>query len=375
MKKILAFILILVLTVSLIAACAPKETGTDKEETEKAEVKEEKTDVQEEKDEADKKEEVKSYKVSSHNAVVEGNPYRSVYETQMGIAVEDAKKAGKISEFNSYVANNDPATETQLIEQAINDGVDIIIVNPIAASGLDAVIDKAVEAGITYVNADCIYPSDKIVNVIVDQDEWAHIQSQFVIETLGKGGKVVQFNGLDGNSASEIRNERWVKDFQEAGLEVVKTMVHGWSDPEAKKLMMEVINSGLEFDGIINQESANGILDAFEEAKTDFPGCITSSEEVSWIRRIAELNKDEKVLPYIVVENPPGIGATALAVAINLADGLKLKNDTNELYYKPVWIMTYENQAEMLESIKDLPDSTSVSSYMSIEEAKAAYFN
>lgn len=316
----------------------------------------------------------KAYKVSSHNAVVEGNPYRAVYETQMGQAAEDAKAAGRISEFNSYVANNDPATETQQIEQAINDGVDIIIVNPIAASGLDAVIDKAVDKGITYVNADCIYPSDKIVNVIVDQDEWARIQSQFVIDTLGAGAKIVQFNGLDGNSASEIRNERWVADLTGAGLEIVKTLVHGWSDVDAKTMMSEVINSGLEFDGIINQESANGLLDAFEEAKTDYPGCITSSEEVSWIRRIAEVNKDGKVLPFIVVENPPGIGATALAVAINLADGLELKDGETDLYYKPSWIMTYENMADMLDSIKDLPDSTSVSSFMTPDEAKAAFF-
>ena len=63
-----------------------------------------------------------------------------------------------MSEYNSFVANNDPALETQQIEQTINEGYDIILVNPIAASGLDTVIDKAVEAGITYVNADCIYP-------------------------------------------------------------------------------------------------------------------------------------------------------------------------------------------------------------------------
>ena len=108
------------------------------------------------------------FKVASHNAIVEGNPYRTVYEDQMAEAANTAKEAGLISEYNSFVANNDPALETQQLEQSINDGYDIILVNPIAASGLDAVIDKATEAGITYVNADCIYDSDKILNVVVD---------------------------------------------------------------------------------------------------------------------------------------------------------------------------------------------------------------
>ena len=318
------------------------------------------------------------YKVASHNAVIEGNAYRAVYEDQMTEAAATAKEAGLISEYNSFVANNDPAIESQQIEQTINEGYDIIIVNPIAASGLDPVIDKATEAGITYVNADCIYDSDKILNVVVDQAEWARIQADFAVKTLGEGGKIIQFNGIDGNSASEIRNEVWQKVLTDGGLEIVKTVAHNWSDVESKQLMSEIIASGLEYDGIINQEAANGILDAIEEANVAYPGCITSSEEVAWIRRVAKVNETEEVMPFIVVENPPGIGATALAIALNLRQGNEIDpaalTDGNAIYYAPQWVMTYDNMSEKLDSIAELPDSTSVSSYLSVEAAKAAYF-
>lgn len=319
-----------------------------------------------------------SYKVASHNAVIEGNAYRAVYEDQMTEAAGLAKDAGLISEFNSFVANNDPATESQQIEQTINEGYDIIIVNPIAASGLDPIIAKAIEAGIVYVNADCIYDSKDILNVVVDQAEWARIQAEFAVKTLGKGGKILQFNGVDGNSANEIRNEVWQKVLTDGGLEIVKTVSHNWSDVESKQLMAEIIASGIEYDGIINQEAANGILDAIEEAKIDYPGCITSSEEVAWIRRVAKVNETEQVMPFIVVENPPGIGATALSIALNIRQGNEVDDakltDGNAIYYAPQWVMTYDNMTDRLDSIKDLPDSTSVSSYMSVEEAKAAYF-
>lgn len=318
------------------------------------------------------------FKVASHNAVIEGNPYRTVYENQMSDAVEVAKAAGLISKYNSFVANNDPALETSQIEQSINEGYDIIIVNPIAATGLDAVIDKAVAAGITYINADCVYDSDKILNVVVDQDAWAKNASDFVISTLGKGGKVVQFKGIEGNSATEIRNARWVADLGAANIEIVKAVAHNWSDPEAKQLMSEILASGLEFNGIINEEGANGIMDAFEESKVAYPGCITSSEEVSWIRRIAKINENGLACPFIVVENPPGIGATALAIGLNIRQGNELDpakmTGTNAIYYAPQWIMTYDNMTEKLGEIKDLPDSTSVSSYLTVEGAKAAYF-
>ncbi len=363
MKRILSLLLAVVMVSMLVAACGGKPAETPGPSPAPS---------------SDGSQATGGFKVASHNAVIEGNAYRAVYEDQMTAAADDAKTAGLISQYNSFVANNDPAIESQQIEQTINEGYDIIIVNPIAASGLDPVINKAIDAGITYVNADCIYESDKILNVVVDQAEWARIQADFVVKTLGNGGKVVQFNGIDGNSASEIRNEVWKDVLTKGGLQIVKTVAHNWSDVESKQLMSEIIASGLDFDGIINQEAANGILDAIEEAGVDYPGCITSSEEVAWIRRIAKVNETEKKLPFIVVENPPGIGATALAIALNLRQGNELDpaklTGENAIYYAPQWVMTYDNMAERLQSISSLPDSTSVSSYLSVEDAKAAYF-
>jgi ABC-type sugar transport system substrate-binding protein len=321
------------------------------------------------------------FKVASHNAVIEGNAYRAVYEDQMTEAVRALQAAGVIGTYATFTSNNDPAVESQQVEQTVNEGYDIIMVNPIAANGLDPIIAKALAAGITYINADCEYESEKILNVVVDQKAWAKIQSDFVIKTLGRGKKVIQFNGIDGNSASEMRNEVWQRELTGAGLQIVRTVAHNWNDTDSKRIMSEIIASGLQYDGIINQEAATGILGAIEEANIPYPGCITSSEEIAWIRRISNLNKDRLVLPFIVVENPPGIGATALAIAVNLRQGGQLKDGIaasglkgNSIYYSPQWIMTYDNMAQRLDSVKSLPDSTSVSSYMSVEQAKAAYF-
>jgi ribose transport system substrate-binding protein len=323
----------------------------------------------------------KGFKVASHNAIIEGNAYRAVYEDQMTETVKSLQAAGIIGTYATFTSNNDPAVESQQVEQTVNEGYDIIIVNPIAANGLDPIIAKALAAGITYVNADCEYESGRILNVVVDQKEWARIQAEFVVKTLGRGKRVIQFNGIDGNSASEMRNEVWQRELKAGGLEIVRTAAHNWNDTDSKRIMSEIIASGLQYDGIINQEAANGILSAIEEAKVPYPGCITSSEEIAWIRRIANVNKDRLALPFIVVENPPGIGATALAIAVNLRQGGQLKDGIasaglkgNSIYYAPQWIMTYDNMAQRLDQVKSLPDSTSVSSYMTVEQAKAAYF-
>lgn len=355
MNKFLVVLLALIMVIGTLAGCAG---GTDTGEGDQ--------DV------------ATGFKVASHNAEIEGNPYRVVYENQMLEAVEGYKASGLISEFASFTSNNDSAVESQLVEQTINDGYDLILINPIAATGLDPVIAKAIEAGITYINADCVYNSNDIVNVTVDQQAWARIQADWVVDTLGEGSKVVLFNGIDGNSASELRKAVYHEVFDAANVEIVKEFAHGWDDTQSQQMMAQVISSGVEFDGICNQEAANGIMNAIEEAGIAYPGCITSSEEVQWIRRVAEINKDGLVMPFIVVENPPGIGATALAIGLNLLQGHEIDEanfaEWNNIMYAPQWVMTYDNMQESLDSIADLPDSTSVSSYLSVEAAYDAYF-
>ena len=356
MRKFLAIMLVLVMVLAMFAGCggtAKEEGGQDQAKTE-------------------------GFKVASHNAEIEGNPYRVVYENQLLEAIEKYKADGLVSEFASFTSNNDSAVESQQVEQTINDGYDLIMINPIAATGLDPVIAKAKEAGITYINADCVYNSNDIVNVIVDQEAYAQINVDFAVKTLGPGSKVVLFNGIDGNSASELRKAVYHKTLDANNIKIVKEIAHGWDDTQAQQQMAQIISSGIAFDGIVNQEGANGIMNAIEEAKIPYPGCITSSEEVRWIRRIAEINKDELKLPFIVVENPPGIGATALAIGLNILQGHTLDDsklaEWNSIKYTPSWIMTYDNMQERLDSIADLPDSTSVSSYMTVDEARSAYF-
>ncbi|MBR0598381.1 substrate-binding domain-containing protein [Sinanaerobacter chloroacetimidivorans] len=355
MKKFLAIMLVLSMVLALFASCGGSESA-DKGDQAPAQ----------------------GFKVASHNAEIEGNPYRVVYENQLLEAIEGYKADGIVSEFASFTSNNDSAVESQQVEQTINDGYDLIMINPIAATGLDPVIAKAKEAGITYINADCVYNSNDIINVTVDQEAWARINVEWAVETLGSGSKIVLFNGIDGNSASELRKAVYHEVCDKNNVEIVKEFAHGWDDTQAQQQMAQIISSGVKFDGIVNQEGANGIMNAIEEAKIPYPGCITSSEEVRWIRKAAAINEKELVMPFIIVENPPGIGATALAVGLNLLQGHKLDDsklaEWNNIKYTPSWIMTYDNMGEKLDSIKDLPDSTSVSSYMSLDEARAAYF-
>lgn len=317
--------------------------------------------------------EKKGLKVAMHNAFND-NGWRVRFEEQLQEVANELKEQGVISQYSTFCSNGDPSVQSQQIEQTINEGYDIILVNPISSTGLDPLIDKALEKGITYVNVDCIYNSDKILNITTDQEDWARRNAEFVCETLGGKGKIVIFNGMDGNSASELRKNVFHQVLsQYPEIEVVKELDHGWSQAESKNLMSQLIASGVEFDAILTQEAALGQLQAIEEAKRPWPKAITSDEEVGYLRKLAEINKDEKVLPFFLIENPPGIGATALKIAVRIAQGEELKDGVttepyNAIHVKPQWTATYETMEQALEDTKDLPDTEFISTYLSDEK-------
>ena len=70
------------------------------------------------------------------------------------------------------------------------------------------------------------------------------------------------------------------------------------------------------------------------------------------MQKMLEINADETVLPYIVVSNPPGVGASGLNFGLNMLMGKELKEgiydrpEYNSIYLKSKIWYTDQNQEE-----------------------------
>ena len=100
MKKFLALVLALIMALALVA-CGEKAPVDDQAGDDGAEVKTE-------------------LKLASHNAIIEGNPYRIRYEADIQEAAAAAADHGLNVSYASFVSNWDAATESQQIENSIN---------------------------------------------------------------------------------------------------------------------------------------------------------------------------------------------------------------------------------------------------------------
>ena len=334
-----------------------------------------------------------SLKLASHNAVVEGNPYRVRYELDMQEAAADAANYGYDVSYNSFVANSDASTEQQQLQNSINEGYDIIVNDPVATTGLDPIIEAAQDEGIIYINADCAYMSTDvdILNIVTDQEYLGYKTGQYAAEVLGEGAKVVMIAALEGNQANTDRQRGFEKAIEEGGLEVVATGNHDWDTTKSQQVMSEILNQGIEFDGVLVSQCAENALAAFDTAGAEYPTFIGFGDTGAFMQKMLEVNEEEVVTHYIVLSNPPGVGATALNFALNMYAGNTLKDgvyaegyeDTHQIWIKSRVCYTDADVAAGTEiegmSIEDyaysFEEGDSISFWLTYAEVEETYFN
>jgi len=337
--------------------------------------------------------ETKALKLASHNAVVEGNPYRVRYELDMQEAAADAINYGYDVSYNSFVANWDQSTETQQLQNSINEGYDIIVNDPVATTGLDPIIEAAQDAGIVYINADCAYMSTDVdvLNILTDQEYLGYKTGTYAGEALGEGAKVVMIAALEGNQANTDRQRGFEKAIEEYGLEVVATGNHDWDTTLSQQTMAEILNSGVEFDGVLVSQCAENAFEAFDAAGVPYPKFIGFGDTGAYMQKMLDVNKDEVVTKYIVLSNPPGVGATAFNFALNLYEGKELKDgvfaegfeDTHQIWIQSKVCYTDEDVVNGTQidgkSIEEYANSyeagDSITFWLTKQEVADTYFN
>ncbi len=324
-------------------------------------------------------------KLASHNAVIEGNPYRIRYEADIQEAAAAAADYGLTVTYASFVSNWDAATESQQIENSINEGYDIILVNPVSSTGLDPIIEKAQDAGIVYINADCEYTSTdvNVLNVCTDQYYLGYTTAKYAGEVLGEGAKVIMIAALDGNSANTDRQAGFEKGIEEAGLVVVGGQYnHDWDAVKAQQIMTEILNSGLEFDGILISQCAEAALAAYDAAGAAYPKFIGFNDTGEFMQRMLKLNADEKKMDFMVLSNPPGVGASALNFGLNMILGKELKDDVytipeiHSIRLPSKVAFTYDdiNNEEFKAMAEGMAPGDAITYWLTIDEVAELYF-
>lgn len=183
---------------------------------------------------------------------------------------EGAEKAAKEANVSLTVvdAQNDPAKQTSDIEDLIQQGVDIILINPTDSSAVTSAIESANKANIPVITVDRSADGGEVVaHIASDNVAGGKMAGEFIIEALKDGGNIVELEGIPGSSAARERGEGFHQVIDKASnIQVVAKQPADFDRAKGLSVMENILQSQKDIKAVFahNDEMALGALQALE---------------------------------------------------------------------------------------------------------------
>lgn len=200
-------------------------------------------------------------------------------EYQIGLreAVEAAGKEKKVN-VKVYIADNDPAKQISQIEQAIAEGVDGILIDPVSFDGIATAVTAAKTAKIPFVTVHESVSSQDDCTAFVGSNLRAggKLKMEQVMKDFPDGADLGILYGPLGQTAQIDITEGYQDALKASGKEdKYKTVFDGeanWNSEDALELVSNWLSTGKNIDALVcnNDGMAIGALQAVKSAgKTD----------------------------------------------------------------------------------------------------------
>jgi ribose transport system substrate-binding protein len=185
---------------------------------------------------------------------------------------EGAEKEAKAQGAELLVADaqNDSAKQVNDIEDLIQKGADVLIINPADSDAVTAAVQSANDANIPVITVDrSANGGDVVSHIASDNVAGGKMAGDFILEKLGKKGKVVELEGIPGSSAARERGEGFHKAVDAVkDIKVVAKQAADFDRAKGLSVMENILQGNKDIQAVFahNDEMALGALQAIEAA-------------------------------------------------------------------------------------------------------------
>ncbi|QKS72545.1 ribose ABC transporter substrate-binding protein RbsB [Paenalkalicoccus suaedae] len=168
-------------------------------------------------------------------------------------------------------AQDDDAKQVNDVEDLIQQGVDVILINPTDSSSVVTAVSSANDAGIPVITVDRGADGGDVVSHIAsDNVAGGEMAGDLLVELLGEGAEVAEIEGIPGSSAARERGEGFNNIATDA-LSVVSSQTANFNRAEGLNVMENILQSNPDIVGVFahNDEMALGALEAAEASGMD----------------------------------------------------------------------------------------------------------
>ena len=203
-------------------------------------------------------------------AIITVDPSNPYWKAEADTAKAEAEKLGYKTTVSAN--NNDPETQNQLIETAINDKVAGILLDPAGADESVAAVQKAVDANIPVVliNAEITKTGLAKAQIVSNNAQGATIGAEEWAKSMDYKGTYVELFGKPSDNNAQVRSDGYAAVIsQYPDLKSVGKEIANWDRQQGQEKMESLLSKNPDITGVIagNDEMALGAINALKEAK------------------------------------------------------------------------------------------------------------
>ena len=236
------------------------------------------------------------------------------------VTLSDGAKA-KAEELGAILtvidAQDDAAKQASDVEDLIQQGVDLIMINPTDSAAVVSAVESANSAGIPVITVDRNAEGGEVLSHIAsDNAAGGELAGDYLIELLGEDAKVAELEGISGSSAARDRGAGFNKVATDT-LDIVAKQTANFNRAEGLTVMENILQGNPDIKGIFahNDEMALGALEAVEVSGKDIVviGFDATEDAVKAV--------EDGRLAATIAQKPDLIGEVAIETAVQSLKG------------------------------------------------------
>ena len=214
-------------------------------------------------------------------------------------------------------AQDNASKQASDVEDLIQQGVDLLLINPVDSAAVASAVEAANAAGIPIITVDRSSEGGEVVSHIAsDNVAGGELAGHYLTELVGKGAKVVELEGVAGSSAARDRGEGFNKAI-EGQLDVVARQTANFNRAEGLTVMENILQANPDVVGVFahNDEMALGALEAIAASGKDIKviGFDATDDAQAAVKA--------GTMAATVAQKPEEIGSKAIETAIKYLKG------------------------------------------------------
>ncbi|ALJ21757.1 ABC transporter substrate-binding protein [Microbacterium sp. No. 7] len=189
---------------------------------------------------------------------------RPFFEEAMAELAPDAQ-------VSFYNAQDDPAAQLRQAEQAITEGADILVLNPVDLEAAKSIVEQAKQAGATVIGYDRAIPGAAVdFYVQVDGVEVGELQGQWIADNTADGDVLAVINGSESDDNAHAFRDGYMSVLQplfDSGARVLgyESWTPDWDPANAQRQMEQALtqlDNGVQGVMAANDGTAGGAIAA-----------------------------------------------------------------------------------------------------------------